>query len=251
MSALRARAPLSLARLSAASVHARGRWTWLVRPSLSSGAGAAAHGFLPEPRRGLLLRTPRQVVAGTVGGCVGLTRAWPCPGVPWPPSAPSPPPGRAPGRPVSPRSCARPRSSPLCSPGSASCSDTRWAARSLQRPLCHLPRPWPHLSPLLRLLYPPSLPSPSLPFPSLLTLSLPPRPLPPYPLPPSPPPPLPQGPSLDSAHVLGLAALVVHLGEPGSALPRVLAGTEARSLPDLLSSSLSCRSMESLLFCLR
>ncbi|XP_055001179.1 Fanconi anemia group A protein isoform X1 [Sorex araneus] len=59
----------------------------------------------------------------------------------------------------------------------------------------------------------------------------------------------PQGPSLHTAHVLGLAALVVHLGEPSSVLPRVPVG--ARTLPDLLSSSLSCSSRESSLFCLR
>ncbi|XP_055992254.1 Fanconi anemia group A protein [Sorex fumeus] len=59
----------------------------------------------------------------------------------------------------------------------------------------------------------------------------------------------PQGPSLHTAHVLGLAALVVHLGEPSSALSRVPVG--ACTLPDLLSSSLSCSSRESSLFCLR
>ncbi|XP_069320856.1 Fanconi anemia group A protein [Eulemur rufifrons] len=58
-----------------------------------------------------------------------------------------------------------------------------------------------------------------------------------------------QGPSLSASHVLGLAALAVHLGEAGSALPPAPAG--GLPFPDLLDSLLTCATRESSLFCLK
>ncbi|XP_015984425.2 Fanconi anemia group A protein isoform X3 [Rousettus aegyptiacus] len=64
-----------------------------------------------------------------------------------------------------------------------------------------------------------------------------------------------QGPSLSASHVLGLAALAVHLGEAGPALPDVHAGPPAParrlSIPDFFSSLLTCGTKASTLFCLR
>lgn len=64
-----------------------------------------------------------------------------------------------------------------------------------------------------------------------------------------------QGPSLSASHVLGLAALAVHLGEAGPALLDVHAGPPAParrlSIPDFFSSLLTCGTKASTLFCLR
>ncbi|VTJ69018.1 Hypothetical predicted protein [Marmota monax] len=64
-----------------------------------------------------------------------------------------------------------------------------------------------------------------------------------------------QGPRLSASHVLGLAVLVVHLGEPGSALPEVepgpLAPASSLPVPRFLDSLLTCHTKESSLFCLR
>lgn len=64
-----------------------------------------------------------------------------------------------------------------------------------------------------------------------------------------------QGPSLSASHVLGLAALAVHLGESRSALPEVHMGppvpARGLSIPEFFSSLLTCRSKESSLFCLK
>lgn len=64
-----------------------------------------------------------------------------------------------------------------------------------------------------------------------------------------------QGPSLSAAHVLGLAALAVHLGKSRPALPEVLVGPPfpagGLSIPKFFSSLLPCGTRESLLFCLR
>uniref|UniRef100_A0A8C9UM25 FA complementation group A n=1 Tax=Spermophilus dauricus TaxID=99837 RepID=A0A8C9UM25_SPEDA len=64
-----------------------------------------------------------------------------------------------------------------------------------------------------------------------------------------------QGPRLSASHVLGLAALVVHLGEPGFALPEVepgpLASASSLPVPRFLDSLLTCHTHESSLFCLR
>nr|XP_020138375.1 LOW QUALITY PROTEIN: Fanconi anemia group A protein [Microcebus murinus] len=64
-----------------------------------------------------------------------------------------------------------------------------------------------------------------------------------------------QGPSLSASHVLGLAALAVHLGESRSVLPEVDVGPPAPAgglpFPDLLDSLLTCRTRESSLFCLK
>lgn len=64
-----------------------------------------------------------------------------------------------------------------------------------------------------------------------------------------------QGPSLSTPHVLGLAALAVHLGECRSMLPEVdpgvLAPAGSLCVPELLNSLLTCRTRESLLFCLK
>lgn len=55
--------------------------------------------------------------------------------------------------------------------------------------------------------------------------------------------------------MLGLAALAVHLSEAGPALLDVCTGPPAParrlSIPDFLSSLLTCRTKESTLFCLR
>ncbi|XP_053411746.1 Fanconi anemia group A protein isoform X2 [Nycticebus coucang] len=62
-----------------------------------------------------------------------------------------------------------------------------------------------------------------------------------------------QGPSLSASHMLGLAALAVHLGESRSMLPEVDVGPLARALPvpDLVNSLLTCRTQESSLICLK
>ncbi|ERE80630.1 putative Fanconi anemia group A protein like protein [Cricetulus griseus] len=64
-----------------------------------------------------------------------------------------------------------------------------------------------------------------------------------------------QGPSLSTPHVLGLAALAVHLGECGSMLPEVdpgiLAPAGSLCVPEFLNSLLTCRTRESLLFCMK
>ncbi|KAM7058376.1 Fanconi anemia group A protein isoform 2-T2 [Molossus nigricans] len=64
-----------------------------------------------------------------------------------------------------------------------------------------------------------------------------------------------QSPSLSASHVLGLAALAVHLGESRSAFPEVHVGPPAParglSIPEFFNSLLMCGSKESLLFCLK
>ncbi|XP_031197586.1 Fanconi anemia group A protein isoform X2 [Mastomys coucha] len=64
-----------------------------------------------------------------------------------------------------------------------------------------------------------------------------------------------QGPSLSAPHVLGLAALAVHLGECRSMLPEVdpgvLAPAGSLCVPDFLNSLLTCRTRDSLLFCMK
>nr|XP_025716109.1 Fanconi anemia group A protein isoform X2 [Callorhinus ursinus] len=64
-----------------------------------------------------------------------------------------------------------------------------------------------------------------------------------------------QGPSLSTSHVLGLAALVVHLGESRSVLPEVRVGfpAPAKSLPipEFFSSLLTFGTAETSLFCLK
>ncbi|XP_051024574.1 Fanconi anemia group A protein [Acomys russatus] len=64
-----------------------------------------------------------------------------------------------------------------------------------------------------------------------------------------------QGPSLSAPHVLGLAALAVHLGESRSTLPEVDPGSlgPAGSLcvPEFLNSLLTCCTRESQLFCMK
>ncbi|KAK7801790.1 hypothetical protein U0070_027511 [Myodes glareolus] len=64
-----------------------------------------------------------------------------------------------------------------------------------------------------------------------------------------------QGPSLSAPHVLGLAALAVHLGESRSMLPEVdpgvLAPASSLCVPEFLNSLLTCRTRESLLFCMK
>ncbi|XP_069843921.1 Fanconi anemia group A protein isoform X1 [Dipodomys merriami] len=64
-----------------------------------------------------------------------------------------------------------------------------------------------------------------------------------------------QCPKLSAQHVLGLAALTVHLGEAKLTLPKVDPGPPApRSglpIPEFLDSLLTCRTRESSLFCLR
>ncbi|CAH7046238.1 Fanca [Phodopus roborovskii] len=64
-----------------------------------------------------------------------------------------------------------------------------------------------------------------------------------------------QGPSLSTPHVLGLAALAVHLGECRSMLPEVDPGVHAPDgslcVPEFLNSLLTCHTRESLLFCMK
>ncbi|KAM5207637.1 Fanconi anemia group A protein isoform 2-T2 [Hipposideros larvatus] len=64
-----------------------------------------------------------------------------------------------------------------------------------------------------------------------------------------------QGPSLGAPHVLGLAALAIHLCEARPTLPQVLLGppfpARGLSVPEFFSSLLPCRTRESLFFCLR
>ncbi|XP_045843425.1 Fanconi anemia group A protein isoform X3 [Meles meles] len=64
-----------------------------------------------------------------------------------------------------------------------------------------------------------------------------------------------QGPSLSASHVLGLAALVVHLSESRSALPDVHvalpAPAESLPVPEFLSSLLPLGTAETSLFCLK
>lgn len=57
-----------------------------------------------------------------------------------------------------------------------------------------------------------------------------------------------QGPSLSASHVLGLAALVVHLSESRSALPDVHVALPA---PEFFSSLLPFGTAETSLFCLK
>ncbi|ELK02893.1 Fanconi anemia group A protein [Pteropus alecto] len=64
-----------------------------------------------------------------------------------------------------------------------------------------------------------------------------------------------QGPSLSASHVLGLAALAVHLSKAGPAFSDVHVSPPAParglSIPDFFSSLLTCGTKESTLFCLR
>ncbi|XP_019675757.1 Fanconi anemia group A protein isoform X5 [Felis catus] len=64
-----------------------------------------------------------------------------------------------------------------------------------------------------------------------------------------------QGPSLSASHVLGLAALVVHLAESRSVLPEVHVGlpapAEGLSVAEFFSSLLTFRTSETSLFCLK
>ncbi|XP_028736731.1 Fanconi anemia group A protein [Peromyscus leucopus] len=64
-----------------------------------------------------------------------------------------------------------------------------------------------------------------------------------------------QGPSLSTPHVLGLAALAVHLGESKSILPEVdpgvIASAGSLGVPEFLNSLLTCHTRESLLFCMK
>ncbi|XP_048210859.1 Fanconi anemia group A protein isoform X2 [Perognathus longimembris pacificus] len=64
-----------------------------------------------------------------------------------------------------------------------------------------------------------------------------------------------QCPKLSAQHILGLAALAVHLGEAKSTLPKVDPGPSAPPsslpIPEFLDSLLTCRTRESSLFCLR
>uniref|UniRef100_A0ABK0LRP5 FA complementation group A n=1 Tax=Rattus norvegicus TaxID=10116 RepID=A0ABK0LRP5_RAT len=64
-----------------------------------------------------------------------------------------------------------------------------------------------------------------------------------------------QGPNLSAPHVLGLAALAVHLGECRSTLPEVdpgvLAPPSSLCVPDFLNSLLTCHTRDSLLFCMK
>ncbi|XP_057569459.1 Fanconi anemia group A protein isoform X4 [Hippopotamus amphibius kiboko] len=64
-----------------------------------------------------------------------------------------------------------------------------------------------------------------------------------------------QGPSLGASHVLGLAALAVHLGESRSALPEVCVGPSAPArglpVPQLFDSLLPCGTRESSALCLK
>ncbi|XP_054426243.1 Fanconi anemia group A protein [Pteronotus mesoamericanus] len=64
-----------------------------------------------------------------------------------------------------------------------------------------------------------------------------------------------QGPGLRASHVLGLAALAVHLGESQSVLLEVPGGPPAParglSIPEFFDSLLTCASKDALLFCLK
>nr|XP_008533875.1 PREDICTED: Fanconi anemia group A protein isoform X6 [Equus przewalskii] len=64
-----------------------------------------------------------------------------------------------------------------------------------------------------------------------------------------------RGPSLSASHVLGLAALAVHLGESRSVLPEVHVGPPAPardlSIPEFFNSLLTCRTAESSCLCLK
>uniref|UniRef100_A0A8C0TK69 FA complementation group A n=1 Tax=Canis lupus familiaris TaxID=9615 RepID=A0A8C0TK69_CANLF len=64
-----------------------------------------------------------------------------------------------------------------------------------------------------------------------------------------------QGPGLSASHVLGLAALVIHLGECRPAVPEVHVASPAPvkslPLPEFLSSLLTLRTAEASLFCLK
>ncbi|XP_013363404.1 PREDICTED: Fanconi anemia group A protein isoform X3 [Chinchilla lanigera] len=64
-----------------------------------------------------------------------------------------------------------------------------------------------------------------------------------------------QGPRLSAPHVLGLAALTVHLGETRATLPEVNTGSAAAThslpVPEFLHRLLSCHAGESALFCLK
>uniref|UniRef100_A0A8C6D8Y4 FA complementation group A n=1 Tax=Moschus moschiferus TaxID=68415 RepID=A0A8C6D8Y4_MOSMO len=64
-----------------------------------------------------------------------------------------------------------------------------------------------------------------------------------------------QGPNLSASHVLGLAALAVHLGESRSALPKVHVGPPAPArglpLPEFIDSLLPCAAQQALALCLK
>ncbi|XP_074261424.1 Fanconi anemia group A protein isoform X4 [Saimiri boliviensis] len=64
-----------------------------------------------------------------------------------------------------------------------------------------------------------------------------------------------QGPSLSAPHILGLGALAVHLGESRSVLPEVDVGPPAATVglpvPEFFENLLTCRTRDSLLFCLK
>lgn len=68
-----------------------------------------------------------------------------------------------------------------------------------------------------------------------------------------------QGPTLGAAHILGLAAFVIHLSECRALIPGVEANFgvsqavpgEALSVSEYWSSLLVCRTEESFAFCLR
>ncbi|KAB0384997.1 hypothetical protein FD755_006914 [Muntiacus reevesi] len=64
-----------------------------------------------------------------------------------------------------------------------------------------------------------------------------------------------QGPSLSASHVLGLAALAVHLGESKSALPKVHMGPPAPArglpIPEFIDSLLPCAAQQASTLCLK
>ncbi|XP_006902928.1 PREDICTED: Fanconi anemia group A protein [Elephantulus edwardii] len=64
-----------------------------------------------------------------------------------------------------------------------------------------------------------------------------------------------QGPHLSAFHVVGLAALAVHLARSGPGLPHVdlnpPASTQSLSMAEFLDNLLPCRTRDSLLFCVR
>ncbi|KAF4010653.1 hypothetical protein G4228_002131 [Cervus hanglu yarkandensis] len=64
-----------------------------------------------------------------------------------------------------------------------------------------------------------------------------------------------QGPSLSASHVLGLAALAVHLGESRSALPKVHVGPPAPArglpIPEFIDSLLPCAAQQASTLCLK
>ena len=68
-----------------------------------------------------------------------------------------------------------------------------------------------------------------------------------------------QGPSLNDAHILGLAAFVIHLSESRALIPEVEANfgisqpvpEKVLSLSEYWNCLLACRTKESLVFCMR